>query len=456
MRAIDGVNEPEMRRVESLASEAQFGEQRLVRARLAIDRIAEQRMADMSHMDAHLMRTPGLEPTLDEGSTVQPLQRAIVGDGMLTPTLALHRHFLAIGVRATDPRIDSPRRRGGHAADEGKITPVNAVLLELPRQTLMGPVRLGNDEEPGRVLVDAVHDPWPSNAADARKLPGTVMKQRIDECAIRISGGGMDDHASRLVDDDEMLVLVNDDQIDLLRHRLGRRGLGNGEGKSRFGAHLERRIADRRTAGSADMTGEDQRLHALARQLRHKRGKRTIKPDAMQRRRDFRRNIGSSPRHEYNLGTMLRLSRTLIAALQSETAGVAPQECCGLLLGDAATLRIDAILPAANVAADPLHRFEIDPATLLGAHKAARAGGPQIAGHYHSHPLGEPLPSACDAAMAQGDGEIWLIVGAGGAVRAWRAGPSGAVHDRFEPLEIADEIPIAGESSLAPPVAPRH
>jgi proteasome lid subunit RPN8/RPN11 len=149
---------------------------------------------------------------------------------------------------------------------------------------------------------------------------------------------------------------------------------------------------------------------------------------------------------------ILRLSRTLAQAIQSETQSADRHECCGLLLGDRAVLRIDAILPAANVAADPLHRFEIDPATLLAAHKAARAGGPQIVGHYHSHPGGEPVPSATDAAMAQGDDEIWLVVGAEGAMRAWRASRQGALHSRFDPLEIF----LSAESGLAPSGAARH
>jgi proteasome lid subunit RPN8/RPN11 len=149
---------------------------------------------------------------------------------------------------------------------------------------------------------------------------------------------------------------------------------------------------------------------------------------------------------------ILRLSRTLAQAIQSETRSAGQHECCGLLLGDRAALRIDAMLPAANVAADPRRRFEIDPAVLLSAHKAARAGGPQIAGHYHSHPGGEPVPSPTDAAMAQADGEVWVIIGKNGVMRAWRASPQGAYLRRFDPLEIV----MPAESGLAPASTARH
>ena len=93
-------------------------------------------------------------------------------------------------------------------------------------------------------------------------------------------------------------------------------------------------------------------------------------------------------------------------------------EVCGLLLGQEGHIRD--ILAAENVAADPRRYFELDPETLLKAHKRARSGGPTILGHYHSHPSGAAAPSETDAANAQPDGSLWLIVG-GGEARLWIA-----------------------------------
>jgi proteasome lid subunit RPN8/RPN11 len=106
----------------------------------------------------------------------------------------------------------------------------------------------------------------------------------------------------------------------------------------------------------------------------------------------------------------------VIDALLAEAARAAPHEACGLLLGRSP---IAAIRPTANVAADPAHRFEIDPAELIAAYKAERAGGPALAGFYHSHPSGSALPSPTDRLNAGGDGRIWAIVGSG-EVRFWR------------------------------------
>ena len=122
------------------------------------------------------------------------------------------------------------------------------------------------------------------------------------------------------------------------------------------------------------------------------------------------------------------LTSGALATLLEEAAKAHPLECCGLLLGQGTVLA--EARPAANVHPDPAHHFEIDPAALIAAHKAARQGGPQVLGYYHSHPTGRAEPSATDCAQASGDGRIWAIV-AGDTVRLWRDDADG-----FEPLPL--------------------
>lgn len=126
-----------------------------------------------------------------------------------------------------------------------------------------------------------------------------------------------------------------------------------------------------------------------------------------------------------------RISRSLLAAIQRESAIVAPREACGLLFGSAAA--ITGWQATANVAAEPLRRFEIDPAALIAALRAERLGGPALAGYWHSHPGGDPRPSPTDAALAAADGRLWLILG-GGEALLWRAEPEGPVERRFAPV----------------------
>ncbi len=115
----------------------------------------------------------------------------------------------------------------------------------------------------------------------------------------------------------------------------------------------------------------------------------------------------------------IQLTSGALATLLEEATRAHPQECCGLLLGQGA--RIDRVVPAANVHPDPERHFEIDPATLIAAHRAERAGGRKLLGYYHSHPNGRAEPSAEDNAMAERAGRIWAIIAAGN-VLLWRDG----------------------------------
>lgn len=126
---------------------------------------------------------------------------------------------------------------------------------------------------------------------------------------------------------------------------------------------------------------------------------------------------------------VLTISRAAIDEILAAAAASPGAEICGLLLG-----RGDVVMevrPCANVAADPQDSFEIDPAALIAAHRAARSGGPAPIGHYHSHPRGPAAPSARDAAMAE-PGSYWLIAG-DGDVRGWRARGDGG----FDPVRLS-------------------
>jgi desampylase len=125
----------------------------------------------------------------------------------------------------------------------------------------------------------------------------------------------------------------------------------------------------------------------------------------------------------------ITLTAAVRSAILEAAAAAAPHEACGLLLGQ--NQHIDTAQQTANIHPEPLRHFEIDPAALIAAHKAARAGGPQVIGYFHSHPNGLARPSATDAASAAHDGRIWAIAAQGG-VTLWRDTPSG-----FEPLSYA-------------------
>ncbi len=122
----------------------------------------------------------------------------------------------------------------------------------------------------------------------------------------------------------------------------------------------------------------------------------------------------------------VELSSAVHEALLAEARRAAPEEACGILLGQGE--RISGVIPTRNVHARPETHFEIDPRALIAAWKAEREGGPAVAGFYHSHPNDLAQPSATDRAQAAHDGRIWAIVAAGD-ISFWRDGEAG-----FTPL----------------------
>lgn len=132
------------------------------------------------------------------------------------------------------------------------------------------------------------------------------------------------------------------------------------------------------------------------------------------------------------MGSPVTISRSLLDAICVEARSDGSRERCGLLLGDGASI-LD-FLPCANVHWEPERHFELDPAALIAAYRAERAGGPAVVGHYHSHPVGEAVPSLADATAADEEGRLWLIVSRDG-MGLWRSVARGVVHGRFEAIE---------------------
>lgn len=149
------------------------------------------------------------------------------------------------------------------------------------------------------------------------------------------------------------------------------------------------------------------------------------------------------------MGMELSISRALLDAIRADVAVDPARERCGLLLGQAN--RCLAILPAANVHPAPERHFEVDPAVVIAAERAARAGSHRVIGHYHSHPAGRADPSPADADAAAPDGRFWLIL-AGSDCQCWRSGPDGARLGRFDrvSLRLRDDLSESGPPHNAP------
>lgn len=125
-----------------------------------------------------------------------------------------------------------------------------------------------------------------------------------------------------------------------------------------------------------------------------------------------------------------------------------PAEACGFLVAPArgadtphalvepdassGTTVVDAV-PAANRAERP-DRYFIDARDVWEAMKASREADRRLVGVYHSHPDGDPDPSATDVDDAWGEWFHLIVAcraGVAGEARAWRFR-----EGEFRPLEL--------------------
>jgi len=123
---------------------------------------------------------------------------------------------------------------------------------------------------------------------------------------------------------------------------------------------------------------------------------------------------------------MITMGQGPLDEMHRAIAAAYPNEACGLLVGriEADRCRVDRVEISDNLADDPRHTFEVDPALRFRLLRELRGGRQTVVGHFHSHPDGEAVPSATDRKMAWEPELIWLIAAVSAAgvgdIRAYR------------------------------------
>jgi proteasome lid subunit RPN8/RPN11 len=109
---------------------------------------------------------------------------------------------------------------------------------------------------------------------------------------------------------------------------------------------------------------------------------------------------------------MLKLSFADYTALRVHGEETYPQECCGVLLGNAAGdgNQVRQTVRAGNTRTDsPHNRYNIAPEELVRIQRQARKLGLDIVGFYHSHPDHPAMWSSTDFAEAHWVGCSYVI-----------------------------------------------
>ena len=109
---------------------------------------------------------------------------------------------------------------------------------------------------------------------------------------------------------------------------------------------------------------------------------------------------------------MLHIGYKHYEALRAHGEDTYPNECCGVLLGKAASdgNQVREIVAAGNTRTDSAHnRYHIAPQELVKIQRQARNAGLDIVGFYHSHPDHPAQWSSTDFAEAHWLGCSYII-----------------------------------------------
>jgi hypothetical protein len=279
-RAGDRVIELEQRGVQRLAAERRCDRGQWAR-RPAVQRIAEQRPAVVGGVDPDLVGAAGLQPEPDQRRAGEWLDHGPVGDRRLAggdpgrEPLAIGRVTAVQGAQRAGGRR---RRRGGDAevlADDATGL-ATALGGERRAERRVRAIALGDDHRAAGVLVEPVDDAGAERAADPAEVPA-MKQQRVDQRAAGMSGRGMHDQAGRLVDGDQVGVLVQHGERQVLGDQLDRLGGRDVDLDRVAGAHPLAGLGDRR-AMDPDLRAVDQPLDPGARQRGDDRGDQRVDP----------------------------------------------------------------------------------------------------------------------------------------------------------------------------------
>jgi len=245
-------------------------------ATAAVGFIADHGEAEVGEVDANLMGPPRAEPGFKEGEAVKGFQHCEVGDGSFPLPNRSHRHAEAVARVASDRGFDHPLTVRKPAVDESEILSLDAPRFELSREGPMGPVRFRDNQEARGPPIKTMHNPGTSDSADARKVRAMVEK-RVNQSSGRVTRPGVDHEASRLHDNQQVLVFIN----HIERDRFGAEIEGDG-GRDSESDHLagpEGPAGLWPEAGHLDFTGSDQGLKATPGEVRTPTGKEAIDPE---------------------------------------------------------------------------------------------------------------------------------------------------------------------------------
>src|SRR5690606_33284112 len=179
--------------------------------RIDVQGVSDERMTDMLHMDADLVRTACHRFHPDDCCIREPLDDLIIG--RRRRTVWSNDSFMRIDRIPADWTFYGAAVLLNLSVDDGDITLLHLSLLELLAHELMRIAVLRYCDDAGGVLVKPVNRPESKPFAAFLPVMHDAVRERIHVMACR----RVNDQPPRLVHDEDMLILADDLNV----HRLG-------------------------------------------------------------------------------------------------------------------------------------------------------------------------------------------------------------------------------------------
>ena len=166
----------------------------------SVYRVANQRMTAPGKVHTNLVGSACFQLHTDIGKSPESLQNRVVSYSGFA--VLLDTHALAVHRMPPDGLVYGAATRQ-YAVTDRKVIARYLSFRQLAHQCRVGPQRLGDQQESGRILVDTMDDPGPWYLFKLRRM----VQQAVHECSARIARSRMDDQSGRFIDYQQVLIL---------------------------------------------------------------------------------------------------------------------------------------------------------------------------------------------------------------------------------------------------------
>ena len=193
----------------------------------AVGAVAGDGVAEVLQMHADLVGSSGFGSAFDERKISAGEKNAPEGFGGAGAGALAHAHALAVDGMAGDGAGDAAGSGAGASAHDGEIRFAGGPVGELPGQVLVGKFIFRHEDAAAGVLVQSVDDTG-AERVTAFADGAAMVEDGVDEGAVPMTNGGMDDEAGGFVEAEEGGVLIQNIERDIFGAGLDGRGLGCG------------------------------------------------------------------------------------------------------------------------------------------------------------------------------------------------------------------------------------